>query len=120
MVSDLGSLWKKNLDKFESNIALIDNEKEWTYGELDTYAQTIGARFKSLKLKCGNVAAIYNEKSFLSYAAIVACLRYGLIYVNIDPSQPAARNNNILCWSYTALVFKNPSLSIGCCSRIWK
>ena len=95
MVSDLGSLWKK-LRQIESNIALIDNEKEWTYGELDTYAQTIGARFKSLKLKCGNVAAIYNEKSFLSYAAIVACLRYGLIYVNIDPSQPAARNNNIL------------------------
>ena len=47
-------------------------------------------------IKSGNVVAIVNEKSKLSYALMIALLCEGITYVNIDVETPVKRFESIL------------------------
>lgn len=56
-------------------------------------------------LKRGDVIAIGNTKSPLSYALMIAALRLGIVYVNIDVASPLIRNTHILNICNASLLF---------------
>ncbi|HLY70463.1 MAG TPA: AMP-binding protein [Puia sp.] len=51
------------------------------------------------------VIAIFNEKSYFGYALMLACLKFGIIYTNLDVTSPWARVKKILEVCKPAAVF---------------
>jgi D-alanine--poly(phosphoribitol) ligase subunit 1 len=67
-----------------------------TYGELDERSNQIAHLLCARGLRRGNVVAIFHDKSALAFAAMLACLKAGLIYTNLDPDSPWERIRKIL------------------------
>jgi len=67
-----------------------------TYGDLDSLSNRIAAWFSNEGIRAGMVVAIFNFKNKLSYACMIACLKIGAVYVNLDPSSPPERLEKML------------------------
>jgi D-alanine--poly(phosphoribitol) ligase subunit 1 len=67
-----------------------------TYGELDQLSNQIAQLLCSQGLRRGEVVAIFHDKSAVGFAAMLACLKAGLIYTNLDPDSPWERIRKIL------------------------
>jgi D-alanine--poly(phosphoribitol) ligase subunit 1 len=76
-----------------------------TYGELLLDAQRLGSLLLAKGCSRGDVVAIAHQKGYLSYALMVAALRLGIAYVNIDVGSPAPRLTSILATSRPRLLF---------------
>jgi D-alanine--poly(phosphoribitol) ligase subunit 1 len=85
--------------------ALHYSEEQYTYADLLQSAERLGVFLSSKGIQRGDVIAIGNNKHPLSYALMIATLRLGIIYVNIDTNSPLARNLNILKVSAASLLF---------------
>ncbi|MBZ2208605.1 amino acid adenylation domain-containing protein [Massilia sp. R798] len=67
-----------------------------SYGELAALANAIAGELIHQGLRQGDVVALFHDKSPPAYATMLACLRLGLIYTNLDPDSPWARLEKIL------------------------
>lgn len=76
-----------------------------TYGELDALANQTAAYFLQRGLKRRDVVGIVHSKSVHCYAAMIAALKVGAAYVNLDDQNPPARLAHILATARPALVF---------------
>jgi D-alanine--poly(phosphoribitol) ligase subunit 1 len=70
--------------------------RNFTYGELDQVSNQLGYFLIERGFIKGDVVAIFNEKSFLAYSLMIACLKTGIIYTNLDISGPWARLEKII------------------------
>jgi D-alanine--poly(phosphoribitol) ligase subunit 1 len=62
-----------------------------TYGELDAAANRAARLLKDRGIGRRSVVAILNNKTLDDYAAILACLKLGAAYVNLDDTNPGER-----------------------------
>lgn len=76
-----------------------------TYAELDTLATRLAALLRARGCRRGDVIAIGHQKRPLSYALMLAALRLGIAYVNLDVASPVARLASILGISRPLLLF---------------
>lgn len=67
-----------------------------TYRRLHEMAQHLAGVLHARGLRRGQVVALFHDKSPAAYAAMLACLRLGLIYTNLDPASPWLRLRKIL------------------------
>ena len=67
-----------------------------TFAELDKLAVAIASSLFRLGIRKGDVVAIFHDKSPAAFAAILACLRLGITYTNLDPESPWERLRKIL------------------------
>lgn len=67
-----------------------------TYGALDDLAARAAGVLRARGARRGAVVALALEKSPLAYAMMIACLRLGAPYVNLDRTSPAARLLRVL------------------------
>ncbi|TAN76935.1 MAG: hypothetical protein EPN14_07655 [Gallionella sp.] len=67
-----------------------------TYRELGLLADRIAGILWARGLRHGQVAAIFHDKSPAAFAAMLACLRLGILYTNLDPGNPWERQRKIL------------------------
>lgn len=67
-----------------------------SYAELALSVEHIAAALRARGLRAGDVAVLVHDKSPAAYAAMLACLRLGVIYVNLDPDSPWERLHRIL------------------------
>lgn len=67
-----------------------------TYGELDDLSNRIAAWLLREGVATGDVVAIFNCKSIYAYACMIACIKVGAAYVNLDPSSPLERLGKML------------------------
>lgn len=75
-----------------------------SYAELDALAARVAAGLQARGLRRGDVVALFNDKSPAAYATLLACLRLGLPYANLDPDSPWERVRRILDTCRPALV----------------
>ena len=75
-----------------------------TYGELDALANRLAHRLLAEGLERGDVVAIFHDKSAPAFAAMLACLKLGLLYTNLDPDSPWERLRKILQTCEPALI----------------
>lgn len=61
------------------------------YLELEELSNQIAHFMIRKGMTINNVAVIFNNKTLLSYSIMLACLKAGVIYVNIDPLSPIER-----------------------------
>ena len=66
------------------------------YERLNELSNQIGKFLIDKGIGKGDVVAIFNEKSKLAYSLMLACLKTGVIYTNLDVSSPWARLEKII------------------------
>lgn len=66
------------------------------YQELEILSNKIAWYLIDNGLKKGDLIAIFNNKSTYAFATMIACLKTGIIYTNLDISSPFSRLQKIL------------------------
>tara|TARA_Y100001958_G_C21246987_1_gene577862 strand:+ start:4145 stop:5677 length:1533 start_codon:yes stop_codon:yes gene_type:complete len=89
------------------------NNESFTFGEIDILSNKLSNYLINKGLKTGDVIAIINEKSIFSYSLMIACIKTGIIYCNIDRDSPIERTKRIFNNCLPKIIFvdqniKNP------------
>ena len=94
---NLGIAFEKIVNAYSTKTALrfIDGT-EYTFQEIDLISNQLGNYLAKLNIEKGDVIAILNEKSLNSLCLMLACLKKGIIYTNLDASSPVSRLNKII------------------------
>jgi D-alanine--poly(phosphoribitol) ligase subunit 1 len=85
--------------------ALRYPDQVYSYSELTRLVESLAALLIVKGCRRGHVIAIGHNKRPLAYALMLAALRLGIAYVNIDVASPPARNSRILEVSGVTLLF---------------
>ncbi len=94
---NLGQLFNSIANKYCDQIAIRSIEPEsTTYRELNTISNKIANYLLSLNIQRNDVVAILNDKTTIAYAIMLACLKIGATYTNLDPKSPIKRFNRML------------------------
>ena len=94
-----------------------------SYGELDRCASQLANWLKAQGLRRRDVLALFNGKSMEGFALMLAALKLGAAYVNLDDQNPARRLGKILSTCQPRLVVSDHSLPeeiLLCCQTYGK
>ncbi|KID83603.1 polyketide synthase [Metarhizium guizhouense ARSEF 977] len=94
--SRLDRLFEKVADRFPDNTAVIHNDNEVTFKQLNSSANILARCLAKRGLQQGDVVGLAVSRSIDLIAAILAVLKLGAAYVPIDPSFPAERINQMV------------------------
>ncbi|MCK9472195.1 amino acid adenylation domain-containing protein [Sulfurimonas sp.] len=84
------------VSKYSDQTALCYNNTSITYDELNKLSNKIANYFLSLGIKKYDVIGIFNTKEPVGYATMLACLKIGAAYTNIDEENPLVRLEKII------------------------
>lgn len=93
------NLWQRfeEVVKRNSNeIAVRTSNQDHTYESLFNSVHNYALLLRNSKLEKGDVLCIVNTKQFESYAMMLACLKIGVTYVNLDADNPIERTEKII------------------------
>ncbi len=93
---NLGLKFKNNLKMYGDASCIKYPDNSSSYLEVDNDSDAIASLLLAQGLKRGDVVAIIHSKEYLSYILMIACLKVGVIYTNIDPDIPIVRFKHIL------------------------
>ncbi|MDD2882879.1 MAG: AMP-binding protein [Rhodoferax sp.] len=102
---NLALLFNEVLATYAMRPALRYADREYRYSELSGWVNALAALLLAQGCHRGDVIAIGHNKRPLSYALMLAAIRLGIAYVNIDVASPTARTGRILQVSDAALLF---------------
>ncbi|WP_332444474.1 amino acid adenylation domain-containing protein [Wolinella succinogenes] len=83
-------------NKYHSEIALRYKDKNLNYDALNKLSNKIANYFLDNGIKAYDVVGVFNTKEPLGYASMLACLKIGATYTNIDEENPLVRLEKIL------------------------
>lgn len=110
---NLGSNFMEVAATWRDRPALRYPDNQYSYADLTQWVESLAVFLLSAGIRSGDVIAIGNNKHPLSYALMLAALRLGIPYVNIDLASPRARNARILEVSgATHLFFDDPRYAL--------
>lgn len=99
------SAYEYNLGQFFSRVAhensisvaiKTTNDDFITFHDLEILSNRIAHHLINSGIRKNEVIAILNNKTFTSYALMIACIKTGVIYTNLDPKSPVERLNKML------------------------
>ena len=102
---NLGIYFSKIASDRADSPALRYRDRLHSYGDLLHCATRLAKLLQNKGCRRGDVIAIGHNKHPLSYALMLAGLRMGVPYVNIDTASPVERNTRILNASEARLLF---------------
>lgn len=102
---NLGLLFDEVLSAHARRPALRYSTHEYPYQVVSKWIDQLAGLLLANGRTRGEVIAIAHTKRPLSYAMMLAALRLGVVYVNIDVTSPIARTIRILQTSGTSLLF---------------
>jgi len=89
-------LFEEQVEKTPDNIAVISEDKSYTYRELNKKANQLAMILREKGVKSDTIVGILVERSFEMAIAILGTLKAGGAYLPIDPEYPASRKEYIL------------------------
>jgi D-alanine--poly(phosphoribitol) ligase subunit 1 len=97
-ISNLGIFFDEIVRQHSDRAALFYpiNQERISYQELSLLVDRITAVLWSQGLRQGQVVAMFHDKSPAAFASMLACLRLGIVYTNLDPDSPWERLRKIL------------------------
>lgn len=105
---NLGLLFSDIAKAFPLRVALkYPGGQTETYAGLDTVSNRIAHFLRNQGARRGEVVAILNDKSVMAYALMVACLKLGLPYTNLDIGSPLERLKKMLHYASPRWLFTN-------------
>ena len=87
----LCKLFEKQVEKTPDNIAVICDDKTLTYAELNTKANSLAHYLITRGIKSNDIVAIMTNRSLETIVCMVAILKAGGAFLNIDPTYPVDR-----------------------------
>ena len=106
---NLALLFDEVLDIHAERPALQYADVSYIFSELGEWVDSLATLLMSKNLDRGHVIAIGHDKHPLSYALMLASIRLGIAYVNIDVASPVERSIRILEVSKPAMLFYDNS-----------
>lgn len=106
---NLGDLLAEVTRKYSKRPALRYADEQHSFNELAEWTDRLVKLLISMKLHSGDAIAIGNNKRPLSYALMLAAIRLGIPYLNIDVESPIERNSRILKVSRAKILFYDDS-----------
>lgn len=107
---NLGLMFEDVVARNGDTPALRYPEKEYSYAELNSLANQLSDFMLRNGVHTGNVIAIAHTKKAESYALMLACLKIGAAYTNIDRDNPVKRTESILIQCCPKLLFYDTEL----------
>jgi len=94
---NIGLLFHKIANEFQNKTAIQElTGSQYSYQQLDTLSSAIANHLLSCGAEKNQVVCIFHEKTIHAYASMLACLKLGLIYCNLDYTCPIDRLNRII------------------------
>ncbi len=94
---NLGLAFYKVASDHASKIALsYPDGKKYSYFELNELSNRLSAFLLAKNIRQGDVVALFNDKSPEAYALMLACLKAGITYTNLDNTNPWERLRKIV------------------------
>ncbi|MBI3979507.1 MAG: amino acid adenylation domain-containing protein [Chloroflexi bacterium] len=90
--------------EYPDRLALKDEQRGYTYRELDEYANRIAHAILDQGMPPQSPMAVMVEQGFLHIAAILGILKAGGIFVALDPANPASRIQHMVADSEARLM----------------
>lgn len=84
-------LIEQQAEKYPDNIAVICEDKQITYGELDKKANSLANHLIKKGIKNNDIVCIMTNRSIETIVAMYAILKAGGAFLNIDPTYPLDR-----------------------------
>jgi D-alanine--poly(phosphoribitol) ligase subunit 1 len=103
-VYNVGSRFAYLAERLADRPALHVEQSVVTYGELNGAANRVAAVLLGRGIVPGNVVAIVHTKTVTCYAAMLACLKIGAAYVNLDDQNPLARLEHVFATARPSMV----------------
>ncbi|WP_344810199.1 amino acid adenylation domain-containing protein, partial [Chitinophaga oryziterrae] len=89
-------LWNEQAVAVPDNIAVVFDDTQLTYRELDEYSNQLAAYLKSKGIERGDLVPVCMESSWMFIISVIGILKAGAAYVPVDPSYPQERVAYIL------------------------
>jgi amino acid adenylation domain-containing protein len=89
-------LFEMQADATPGAMALVCDDVQWTYGELEERANQVARLLRSRGIGPGKFVGLYLKRSEMSVVAILATLKCGGAYVPLDPGFPPMRIQHIV------------------------
>ncbi len=112
-IYNLGQLFNQIALKFKDKIALkYPDNSFFSFKELNILSNKIANYLIEIGVKKNDVVIILNNQSNEGYALMIACLKIGAIYSNIDPKSPIDRFKKMVdvCNPKTIFYFQEQKL----------
>ncbi|MBU0991518.1 MAG: AMP-binding protein [Proteobacteria bacterium] len=92
----LPELFRKQAQLHPKAIALICEDRQMTYEELETYSNQVAACLTSKGAGPGNLIGLCMNRSIETMASLIGIFKSGSVYVPIDPDYPQERISYII------------------------
>lgn len=104
-VSNLGIAFREVVARFPERIALFypETNQKVNYADLGRMVDQMTNILWTFGLRHGQVAAFFHDKNLKAFATMLACLRLGVVYTNMDPDSP---------WERIRKIFENCSPNV--------
>lgn len=94
---NLGQFFSRMAKENSKGIALrMAKGKSVSFLELEKESNRIALFLRNKGIATGQVLGILNNKTYTAYATMLACLKEGIIYTNLDPKSPVERFKKML------------------------
>ena len=104
---NLAEYFYSSAKNFKNRPALRYKKQIITYNQLNKLSNKLANFFLSIKIERCDVIGILNTKEYLGYASMLACLKIGAIYTNLDEENPSPRLEKIICKCKTKLLISD-------------
>ncbi len=89
MSYQLHHLLERSAERVPDRVALVDEDRQLTYAELDAAANQMANLLRELGVRKGDRVGLYLEKSQEAIVGLYGIMKAGAAYVPIDPNAPA-------------------------------
>ncbi len=96
--------FKSAKHKQPNNIALITNEEEISYSQLDNRSNIIAEKLLRLGIKPGDIVGVHMNRGIHLIATLLGVMKSGGCYLPLDPYYPNERLSYMVEHSETALI----------------
>ncbi|XOS90623.1 AMP-binding protein [Brevibacillus laterosporus] len=96
--------FEEQVDKYADHVALVFEEKQLTYGELNAKANQLARLLQKHNTLPNQVIGLITERSLEMIIGVLGILKAGGAYMPIDPTYPSERINYMLEDSRTYLL----------------